>query len=225
MFCSKCGSQAAQGKFCINCGASLQPSAPAQSAQTPGALPPVASPLSIPMAYDSHQASSARNWLEKIVSYIPGYKGYQDKETRRDVDKLHREHVASMLFELKQPINNVIRELSETGRLFEVNPVDRILKKLDKLENRIRYASYGYRGFFDVVKIQEAQLDQLYQFDLALVNDVELLKARVEQFVKQSSDKNSLKAAALELDRALDELDNKFSRRYEAIENPAWFPY
>lgn len=222
MFCSKCGSQIADtSKFCINCGTNLQ-AAPAKENLTP---PPVAPAFPISMAYDSHQAASSRNWLEKIVSYIPGYKGYQDKETRRDVDKLHREHVANMLFQLKQPINNVIRELSETGRLFEVNPVDRILKKLDKIENRIRYASYGYKGFFDVVKIQEAQLDQLYQFDLALVNDVELLKAQVDRFVAQSSDKNSLKAAAAELDRALDELDNKFSRRYEAIENPAWFPY
>lgn len=179
----------------------------------------------IPTAYNSFQASAERNWLEKLGSKIPGLSGYQEKETRREVDKLHREHLATMLFQLKAPINSVVRELSDNRRLFEVGPIERALQKLDKIENRIRYASYGYTGFFDVVKIQEAQLDQLYHFDLALVADVDLIKAHVEQLQAKIDDAKSLKAAAQALDKALEELDHKFNQRYQAIENPAWSPY
>ncbi|MCS6885263.1 MAG: zinc ribbon domain-containing protein [Acidobacteriota bacterium] len=217
MFCSKCGAKISENsKFCPNCGAEL---ATAIAPMQPASI----YPISIP--YDSIQATSARNWLEKIVARIPGYKGYQDKETRRDVDKLHREHVAQILFSLKQNVNAIIRELSDTGRLFEVGPLDKILKKLDKLENKIRYASYGYKGFFDVIKIQEPQLEQLYQFDLAILNDVELLKSKIEMLARQASDKTTLKAASAEVDITIDQLDERFSKRFEAIENPAWFPY
>jgi hypothetical protein len=192
--------------------------------QNPGTLtqPGTQSPGYVP--FDNYQATSQRSWIERLVSNIPGYKGYNDKETRRDVDKLHREHLAAMLGQLKGPINGVIRELSDNRRLFETGPVERVTKKLDKIENRIRYASYGYTGFFDVVKIKEGQLDQIYQFDLALVNDVELIKTKVSQMVAQVSDANALKRAAGELEQMLDALDNKFNQRFQAIENPGWVP-
>jgi hypothetical protein len=191
----------------------------------PGGQPPVALPGDLNPSYNSFQAGAERNWLERLASKIPGYKGYMEKETRRDVDKIHREHLAASLFQLKAPINNIVKELSENRRLFETGPIEHVLQKLDKIENRIRYASYGYTGFFDVVKIKEAQLDQLYHFDVALVDDVDLIKAKVQHLAEQFSDAKALKAAAQELEKAVDDLDNKFSQRYQAIENPGWSPY
>jgi hypothetical protein len=56
-----------------------------------------------------------------------------------------------------------------------------IEKSLDRLANRIRHADYGSTGFFDAVKIGEAELDRLYAFDLALTETVEYLALQVEQ--------------------------------------------
>lgn len=176
-------------------------------------------------SYNQHQAAGERNFLERIASKIPGYRGYVEKESRRDVDKLHREHLAVLLSQLKPQLNNVIRELSDNRRLFEVGPIEKALQKLDKVENRIRYASYGYAGFFDAVKIQEDQLDQLYHFDLALVEDVENVKMHVQKLLSQFADARALKTAAQELIAAIDDLDAKFNQRYQAIENPGWSPY
>jgi hypothetical protein len=242
MNCPQCNQALQDGsKFCVNCGAKIAPP-PAQintTAPLTSDMPPAPildpraaagqplAPMSgtIAPTYNNMQAGAERNWIERITDKIPGYKGYQEKETRRDVDKLHREHLATMLFQFKSPINAVVRELSDNRRLFETGPIERALQKLDKIENRIRYASYGYTGFFDVVKIKEAQLDQLYHFDAALINDVEMIGAHVQQLTAQVSDAKALKTAAQELEHALDELDRKFNQRYQAIENPAWSPY
>ena len=48
-----------------------------------------------------------------------------------------------------------------------------VSKKVDTVENRIRFATYGYSGFFDVVQIKEDQLDRIYRFDLALFSYAE----------------------------------------------------
>src|SRR3712207_6090343 len=109
-----------------------------------------------------------RNWLERLGDKIPGYAGYAARERRRDVDKMHREHLADRLRAAKQPVTDVVRELTSGGRLAEIGPVERALKKLDRAEQRVRYASYGYAGFFYVVKIEEPQLDTIYRFDFAL---------------------------------------------------------
>ncbi len=201
---------------------------PISNSATPGlpigqALSPL--PGGIIPAYNQYQASGERNFLERVAAKIPGYKGYLEKESRRDVDKLHREHLATLLFQLKAPINTVVRELADNRRLFEVGPIEKALQKLDKVENRIRYASYGYAGFFDAVKIREDQLDQLYHFDLSLVDQVENIKMHVQQVLAQVADAKTLKQAVQQLASALDDLDAKFNQRYQAIENPGWSPF
>ena len=47
--------------------------------------------------------------------------------------------------------------------------------------DRVRTATYGYAGFFDVVKVKEAQLDALYNFDNALLDEVAKIAAAIEQ--------------------------------------------
>jgi hypothetical protein len=162
--------------------------------------------------------SDQRNWLERLGDKIPGYSGYVAKERRRDADKLHREHLAERLRSAKQPLNDLMRELSSTGRLFEVGPVDRTLKKLDQVENRVRFASYGYAGFFDAVKIEEPQLERIYRFDLALVEKVEEFERQARELSSKSSTADGLKAAAASLERAADDLNQTFDQRYRAIE-------
>jgi hypothetical protein len=158
-----------------------------------------------------------RNWLEKLTSKIPGYSGYVDRETRRDVDKRHREQLADRLRRAKEPLTDVMRDLSNSGRLFEVGPVDSAIKKLDKLENRIRYATYGYAGFFDVVKIEQAQLDAIYRFDLALVEQADAIEGKITELKAQAGTAAGLKAAAGGVAETIDAADRAFDTRYQAI--------
>ena len=161
--------------------------------------------------------SDQRNWLERLGDKIPGYGGYVSKERRRDADKLHRDHLADRLRAAKQPLNEVMRELSSGGRLFEVGPVDRVLKKIDQIENRVRFASYGYAGFFDAVKIQEPQLDRIYQFDLALVEKVEAVEQQAAGLSTHSGTAADVKAAVGALERTVDDLGAAFDIRQQAI--------
>jgi hypothetical protein len=160
-----------------------------------------------------------RNWLERLGDKIPGYSGYVAKERRRDIDKMHREHLADRLRAAKQPLSDLVRELSSSGRLFEVGPVDRVSKKIDHVENRVRFASYGYAGFFDVAKIEEPQLDAIYSFDLALVEKVETLERQARELGSKGATAEGLKGAAAELERAADDLNRTFDERGRAIEN------
>jgi hypothetical protein len=158
-----------------------------------------------------------RNWLERLADKIPGYSGYVDRERRRDIDKLHRTHLADRLRGLKTPLANVVRDLTSGGRLMEVGPLDRVIKKIDTLENRVRYASYGYAGFFDVVKIEQPQLDGLYQFDLSLVEHIDKLDSKINELSGKAGSADSLKAAAAEVENATDEVNRTFDGRQDAI--------
>jgi hypothetical protein len=161
--------------------------------------------------------SDLRNWLEKISSKIPGYSGYIDKEGRRDADKRNRENLANRLRAIKSPLTDLMKELTNGGRLFEVTPIDSALKKLDKIENRVRFASYGYAGFFDAVKIEEAQLDAIYRFDLSLVEHAEKIETELANLQSQAGTAEGLKAAAAKVVAEIDAFDRAFDGRYKAI--------
>jgi len=164
-----------------------------------------------------------RNWLERLSAKIPGYGGYVDKERRRDTDKLHRDHLADRLRSLKNPLSDIMRELSNGGRLFEVGPIDHLIKKLDRIENRVRFASYGYSGFFDVVKVDAARLDSIYQSDLALVERADQVESKVNQLKGQAGTADGLKSGASDVERALDDFEKAFESRFNAVNtfNPA----
>lgn len=167
----------------------------------------------------SSNTTDGRNWIERLSSKIPGYSGYVDRERRRDIDKIHREHLADRLRALKSPLTDLMRELSNSGRLFEVGPVDTAIKKLDHLENRVRFASYGYSGFFDVVKIEQPQLDLIYRFDLSLVEHVDNIEAKLSALKSQAANADGLKAGCSDLVAEIDQVDHVFDERYKAINN------
>jgi hypothetical protein len=163
------------------------------------------------------EAGGDKNWLQRLAEKIPGLAGYQAKETRRDVDKLYRENLADRLRRVKDAANAVMRDLTDGGRLFEITPIERVSKKVDTLENRIRFATYGYAGFFDAVQIKEQQLDALYQFDLRLVEKVEAVETQAAALGGASGTPAELKAAVAAFEHAVDDLGTTFDARQQSI--------
>jgi hypothetical protein len=146
------------------------------------------------------KARAGQNALEQIVNAIPGFKGYREKELRRDADRLEREHLAARLEECKKPLNEAAAALSRSGDLGGINDIETARKRLDKVIARIRYADRGYAGFFDTVKIDEGALARVYEFDLALVEGVDAVRAA-------SNDAKAMVARIDEIDARLEDRD------------------
>jgi hypothetical protein len=154
------------------------------------------------------KARAGHNALERIMNAIPGFKGYRDKELRRDTDRIEREHFASQLEECKKTLNNWAAEASRKGALDAINGIETARKRLEKVVARIRFADRGYAGFFDAVKVDEAALERVYAFDLDLITGVE----SVREAATGGWD------AAAELTNRIDALDARLAER-EALLN------
>jgi hypothetical protein len=118
------------------------------------------------------QAKAHRNALEKLGEMIPGFRGFQNRELRRDVDKLQREHLSSELARLKAEVRNKARGYTDAGQIGALNGFDRLDRQLDGLAQSVRFADYGASGIFDAVKVGEPELQRLYEFDLSLLEDL-----------------------------------------------------
>jgi hypothetical protein len=118
------------------------------------------------------EAQERRNWLERLMEKIPGFRGFQDRELRREVDKLQREHLAKELGQIKNAVRGKAQAYTDAGQIGALYLFGRMDGRLDGLSQAIRFADYGQSGFFDVVKINEPELDAIYQFDLSLVEEI-----------------------------------------------------
>ena len=160
------------------------------------------------------RARDRRNILEELGAKIPGFRGYLEREMRREVDKMQRDWLAGQVDRARFAMNGKIRDWTRGARLENLDLAGSIEKGLDRLANRIRHADYGSSGFFDAVKIGEAELDRLYEFDLALSESVEYLALQVEQ-LPDTADEQMLRRL---LD-ATESADRKFDERATVFED------
>jgi hypothetical protein len=119
------------------------------------------------------------SFLEKAMRLIPGYKGYKRKEERRDNDQLFRTALVQRLDLLRTRLNEVPTGLRGPAALSAVSEFDRVQKKLEKVTDEVRFAARGYRGWFDMHKVREDELDSLYAFDVGLVENIDELEEAV----------------------------------------------
>ena len=164
------------------------------------------------------QVKSKENFLEKIVRFIPGYDGYVNRDNSRELDTLVRNTLAVRLDSNHMRLKNTILNLSQRGKLFETDGIDKLDKKLQTAVNKFRSAARGYSGAFDVVKVKEDKLNQLYQFDAGLLEDVESITGACGEMETNSKSGSDIKPAAEKVESALDVLIKKFDDR-ESILN------
>ncbi|MDX1964208.1 MAG: hypothetical protein SFX18_13725 [Pirellulales bacterium] len=158
--------------------------------------------------------SQNRGYIESFLRVIPGFKGYLEKEYRRESDALAREQLVTLLQNSKRGIDDVTRGLVDAGQIDTLPQYDRVRGRIDKLIGQIRGAMQGYSGFFDYVQISEKELDKIYEADLNLLDEVELLSANVKKLSGGAAD---FTAAAMRLLAELDMLEQKWQLRDQLL--------
>ncbi|HEC33264.1 MAG TPA: hypothetical protein ENI37_00925 [Chloroflexi bacterium] len=126
------------------------------------------------------RVSEARTGLEKLLGKIPGYKGYKEKEMRRESDKILRETVATQMELRRQRMDDLQKQLISAGRFEYLDELGNADTKLQTFIDRVRKATYGYAGLFDAVRVREEELDRLYDFDNRLLEFDERLSAALD---------------------------------------------
>jgi hypothetical protein len=106
---------------------------------------------------------------------------YQDKENRRETDKVLRNTLAQRLDAARETVEEVIGRMQDSGRLEQLDKLGRLDRRLHRAADAVRFASYGFSGIFDAAKIDEARLDKLYGFDIALADTVASIQEEVDR--------------------------------------------
>jgi hypothetical protein len=154
--------------------------------------------------------------FKKIASKIPGFGGYMERQTRRDADKLLRETVASRFEVQWERISALQRDFINQGEIAYVDDLEAAAIKLRTFADRVRRATRGYSGLFDAVKINEHELELLYQYDAAMLELADEV-ARAVDNVEASIGAEGLPAAIRHLTTTARHCVEVFDRREEVV--------
>jgi len=158
--------------------------------------------------------------FKKILSYIPGFKGYVERQSRRDADKILRDTVANRFEAQWQRISALQKDLINQGQIELVDDLENAAIQLRTFIDRLRRATRGYSGLFDAVKINEEELAQIYQYDAAMLtlsDDVE----RAIDNVEASLGSDGLPAAIRHLTTTARQCQSVFDKRQEVVSGGA----
>ena len=160
-----------------------------------------------------------RSLLERIAGYIPGYRGYKEKELRRESDRLVRTDAVNRLKAAKNVVRRnfanptVVQKLSgEDAYRF-----DALTSRLDRVTQRIDRAVAGYAGMFDTVKVKEDKLDTVTQHDLSLIEKADAIKTDCENVNKMQPGNTDWGTAMDNLISKVEELDGLIDQRSEIL--------
>ena len=165
------------------------------------------------------EAKKQMRLSERIVAAIPGFRGYKEKELRRESDKLIRNHLHRKLSESKDDLKTVFQKLTDRRYLDVLTDMDRLVAKADRVTEKVNHASYGYSGFFDVVKVTEANLDNMIEFDNKLVDEADGLAVDVDTFKAAiaKGETEDVKEKVQNIADKMEDFEETFDKRTEVI--------
>lgn len=163
------------------------------------------------------KVSSQVDPFKKLISFVPGFSGYVERQNRRDADKLLRETVARRFEEQWSRASNLQAEMVSKGLFTFVDDMEKAALALRTFIDKISTAARGYSGMFDAVKINEKELEAIYQFDAAFFDLADQVKSALDNVEASMGDEAALPAAIRNITTLSRLAVETFERRSEVV--------
>lgn len=141
------------------------------------------------------KVTSQQDPFKKLAAHIPGFGGYVNRQNRRDADKLLRDTVARRFEEQWKRASQLQSDMVSNGQIEFVDDMEKASIQLRTFIDKITTAPRGYSGLFDAVKINEPELQAIYQFDAAFFDLAEQVGRALDNVEATLGDQAALPAA------------------------------
>jgi hypothetical protein len=140
--------------------------------------------------------------LERLVRFVPGVAGYQDREHSRATDKQVRMRLVQEIRRLIQGLDDHKERLARAADLSALPRLDRLAGRLERQGRTVEFASRGYTGLFD----------------LGLFDALSVVRAKAEAVRAARADAAALETAIEHMTEALDDFGQLWDKRQRIVE-------
>ncbi len=156
-------------------------------------------------------------FLENLAYLVPGYRGYKEKELRREEDARLRGRVLAKLQIVRTLLEDRIARLTEQSLDAGAEHLDRRLRRTEGIADAVRYAPYGFSGFFDAAQVREETLERLLETDLLLFQDLDDAVERLRGAPFPPRTRSALQTYLDDVDADLDRVEARLVARDKTL--------
>ncbi len=160
-----------------------------------------------------------RGLIKKIELAIPGFRGYRKREDLRVADNLLRSQLADKIRNVRRTIEGCRETLTKKMELEALEEAGGLVNQIAMIEGKLRHAEQGYTGVSPDYRIEEEELNRLYEWDLSLLGHIEELgiSATLLQRAITSDDRQNMRQEMSTMNEKLQGFLEVFEKRREAI--------
>jgi hypothetical protein len=162
------------------------------------------------------RVTNSMDIFKKLASKIPGFKGYVDRQNRRDSDKLIRDTLFRRFRELEGRVSDLQVDFINQGEIEQTDDLEKAALRLRTFADKVHTAPRGYAGLFDAIKINEPELAKLYEFDATLLDKADEIGRAIDN-IQESVGTDGLPAAIRNLQTLSKECVKIYERRQEVV--------
>lgn len=153
-------------------------------------------------------------FLENLAYLVPGYRGYKEPANRREEDSRLRARLLQRLALIGPGISECVCAGADShGVLPATGGFEARAQRLDGIADAIRYAPYGFSGFFDAQDVREDTLERILEADLLLFQDLDRLESILDGSDLPLRSGPRRAAFLLQVDNAIDSLEHHLISR------------
>ena len=153
-----------------------------------------------------------RGLIKKIQLKIPGYAGYRRREDIRNADILLRNQVADQVKKVRSDLEGVRDGLAADGKYQGLQPIGNLIFNLQATEAKVRHSEGGYSGISANIRVEEPELDKLYEYDWSMLENLDKLAAVIPT-IQAAPDPASFATALKAFGDTLKAFDAAFDQR------------
>lgn len=163
------------------------------------------------------KVKSQQDPFKQLAAHIPGFGGYVERQNRRAADKLLRDTVARRFDEQWKRASQLQVDMVSAGMIEYVDDMEKASLQLRTFIDKISTAPHGYSGLFDAVKINEKELEAIYQYDAAFFDLAEQIGHALDNVEASMGDKAALPAAIRNVTTLARTAVETYNRRMEVV--------
>lgn len=166
-----------------------------------------------------------RGILKKIQLFVPGFRGYRQREDLRDADRMLRDQLAIKLGQQRRQIEDARSLVVKTYNSKELELMGGLINEYKKLEGLVSHSSPGYSGISADIQFKQDKISALYDYDASMIDALGSMQQGIDQLrtCLTAQDSGQAQQSALQVRGLLSGFEDQFKRRINTIQGTEAF--
>jgi hypothetical protein len=158
--------------------------------------------------------------LKKIQMFVPGFRGYRQREDLRDADRMLRDQLAKKLSLQRKQIEGARRLVKNAYDSKELELIGGVVSTYKKVEGLVSHSSMGYSGISADIQFKQDEISRLYDYDASMIDGLASMQQAIDQMkgALAADDSSQAQAQVDQLRALIDNFEEQFKRRINVIQ-------